>query len=680
MARMPDLTPAPSPQPQGSQGPIRLRAHAHTTLRPAATARITGGFWAARRRTNASVSIRQGPERLEQAGNLANLRAAADRPRGSEGTDAAENSETTDGSGSSGAFTGDFPFQDSDVHKWLEAASWQLADEPDPHGLAADVERLTSLVAAAQAPDGYLQTYYQVARPGRRWSELDWGHELYCAGHLIQAAVAHHRSTGRRELLDVAVRFAAHIDSLFGTDATGEEEGNNEGKNEAKNHGICGHPEIETALVELYRETGERRFLGLAGHFTDRRGHGLLAEGIDRARDPGPAYWQDHLPLREAPTVTGHAVRQLYLLAGAADLAMETGDKTLREALERLWHSMAATKTYLTGGVGARHEGEAFGEPFELPPDRAYAETCAAIASVQWSWRMALLTGETRYSDLVERTLYNGFLSGVALDGDRWLYVNPLQVRDDHETPDGDQAPRRTPWFSCACCPPNVMRLLASLPHYVASGDADGLQLHQYATGSYTTCATDDADTAGAGGAVTVETDYPWKGRVTVTVDAAPKDRDWTLSLRIPSWCAEFTVAAPDRQDRTEADRGWLRIRRRWLPGERVVLDLALDVRLTEPDPRVDAVRGCLAIERGPLVYCLESVDQRSALRLDEVTLAPHARLVAEHRPELLGGVTVVTTTGHRSSDGTPAPLTAVPYHAWANRDDGAMRVWIPRG
>ncbi|MGW6024055.1 glycoside hydrolase family 127 protein [Streptomyces sp. NPDC055099] len=622
---------------------MRLRSHAHTALRPAATARITDGFWAARRHTNASVSIPLGPERLEQAGNLANLRAAAE---------------------GAGVFTGDFPFQDSDVHKWLEAASWQLADEPGPHanGLAADVERLTSLVAAAQDPDGYLQTYYQVARPDRRWNELDWGHELYCAGHLIQAGVAHHRATGRRELLDVAVRFATHIDALFGPDATSE--------GTEKKHGICGHPEIETALVELYRETGERRFLDLAGHLTDRRGHGLLAEGIDRARDPGPAYWQDHLPLREAPTVTGHAVRQLYLLAGAADLAVETGETTLREALERLWHSMAATKTYLTGGVGARHEGEAFGDPFELPPDRAYAETCAAIASVQWSWRMALLTGETRYSDLVERTLYNGFLSGVALDGDRWLYVNPLQVRDDHEARTGDQAPRRTPWFSCACCPPNVMRLLASLPHYVASGDADGLQLHQYATGSYAT------DT---GGAVTVGTDYPWKGRITVTVDAAPADRDWTLSLRIPSWCAEFTVAAPDRQDRTEADGGWLRIRRRWLPGERVVLDLALDVRLTEPDPRVDAVRGCLAIERGPLVYCLEGVDQRVAPRLDEVTLAPDARLVPEHRPDLLGGVTVVTTTGHRRSDGTPTPLTAVPYYAWAHREEGAMRVWIPR-
>ncbi|MGW6055630.1 glycoside hydrolase family 127 protein [Streptomyces sp. NPDC055189] len=639
---MPDLTP-----PHIPAGPIRLRANAHTALRPASGARITGGFWAARRRVNASVSIPQGPGRLEQAGNLANLRAAAE---------------------GSGAFAGDYPFQDSDVHKWLEAASWQLADEPGGDGPGGDVHRLVSLVAAAQEPDGYLQTYYQVARPERRWSELDWGHELYCAGHLIQAAVAHHRTTGRRELLDVAVRFAAHIDSVFGADATPDR----------KTDGICGHPEIETALVELYRETGERRFLDLAGHFTDRRGHGLLAAGADRHRDPGPAYWQDHLPVREAPTVTGHAVRQLYLLAGAADLAMETGDTSLREALERLWHAMTTEKTYLTGGVGARHEGEAFGEPFELPPDRAYAETCAAIASVQWSWRMALLTGETRYSDLIERTLYNGFLSGVSLDGDRWLYVNPLQVRDDHEALPGDGTARRTPWFRCACCPPNVMRLLASLPHYVASGDADGLQLHQYATGTY---ATDGAGGTVGGGAVTVETEYPWKGRVTVTVDTAPADREWTLSLRIPAWCAEFTVAAPDRQDRqdrTETDPGWLRIRRRWRPGERVVLDLALDVRLKEPDPRVDAVRGCLALERGPLVYCLESVDQEAGLRLDDVTLAPAARIATGHRPDLLGGVTVVTASGRVRSRGRETRLTAVPYYAWANREEGAMRVWIP--
>ncbi|MDF3145935.1 beta-L-arabinofuranosidase domain-containing protein, partial [Streptomyces sp. T21Q-yed] len=480
-------------------GPLRLTPQAHTALRPADAARITDGFWAARRRTNAEVSIPQGPARLQEAGNLANLRAAAQ---------------------DTGVFAGDFPFQDSDVHKWLEAASWQLADRSDDAELAAHIEELTALLASAQEADGYLQTYYQVAHPDRRWQELGWGHELYCAGHLIQAAVAHHRATGRRELLDVAERFAVHIDSVFGPDK--------------RIDGVCGHPEIETALVELYRETGEPRWLDLAGYFVDRRGHGLLDADVNPHL--GRAYWQDHTLVREATSVAGHAVRQLYLLAGVADLAAETGDAQLRATAERLWEAMAAGKTYLTGGVGARHEGEAFGEPYELPPDRAYAETCAAIASIQWSWRMALLTGEAKYSDLVERTLYNGFLSGVGLDGDSWLYVNPLQVREGYEgANEADKAARRTPWFRCACCPPNVMRLLASLPHYMASGDAEGVQLHQYATGVY----------EAGGGRVRVATGYPWDGRIAVTVEEAPA-ADWTLSLRIPAWCGDFTAAAPD--------------------------------------------------------------------------------------------------------------------------------------
>ncbi|GAA2635137.1 glycoside hydrolase family 127 protein [Streptomyces vastus] len=616
-------------------GPIRLTDGAHTALRPATAARITGGFWAARRRTNAEVSIPQGPSKLEEAGNLANLRTAAD---------------------GKGGFTGDFQFQDSDVHKWLEAASWQLTDSPEDTQLAAHIDELTDLLAAAQDADGYLQTYYQVAHPELRWQELGWGHELYCAGHLFQAAVAHHRATGRHELLDVAERFAAHIDATFGKEKAID--------------GVCGHPEIETALVELYRETGERRWLDLAAYFVDRRGHGVLSAGVDRGhdRDMGQAYWQDHVPVREADTVAGHAVRQLYLLAGATDLVAETGDPELRAALERMWDAMVATKTYVTGGVGSRHEGEAFGDPFELPPDRAYAETCAAISSVQWSWRMALLTGEAKYSDLVERTLFNGFLSGVGLDGDSWLYVNPLQVREEYADRGGDQTARRTPWFRCACCPPNVMRLLASLPHYVASGDAEGIQLHQYATGVYT---------AGEG-VVRVETAYPWDGRITATVEEAPADRDWSLSLRIPSWCTEFKASVLDGSAPTEAGDGWLRVRRRWSAGDTFTLDLDLSPRLTRPDPRVDAVRGCVAVERGPLVHCLEGVDQQPGVRLDDVTLPYGSELAVSQEPELLGGVAVVMAGGRRRSDGSGVRLTAVPYYAWANREEGAMRVWIP--
>ncbi|MET2717992.1 beta-L-arabinofuranosidase domain-containing protein [Streptomyces harbinensis] len=636
-----------------THGPIRLTSAAHARLRPATEARITGGFWAARRHTNATVSIPQGPRKLESAGNLGNLRAAA----GAADTD----------------FTGDFPFQDSDVHKWLEAASWQLADTPDAE-LAGEVDRLIALLAAAQEPDGYLQTHYQVKHPGRRWQDLRWGHELYCAGHLMQAAVAHHRATGRTALLEVALRFAAHIEETFGPGRAVD--------------AVCGHPEIETALVELYRETGERRWLDLAAYFVDLRGHGSLEPGFERGGESvtGGAYWQDEVPVRAARTVTGHAVRQLYLLAGAADLATETGEGELREALERLWSAMVSGKTYLTGGVGARYEGEAFGDAYELPPDRAYAETCAAIASVQFGWRMALLTGESRYSDLIERTLYNGFLSGVGLDGERWLYVNPLQVREGYEFRPGDQSARRTPWFRCACCPPNVMRLLASLPHYVASGDDTGLQVHQYASGRY----------AAGGGAVTVAGDYPWDGRIEITVDEAPAG-PWTLALRIPPWAA--TAGLDGGTVERPAD-GWLRLRRVWSPGERVELRLPLDVRVTGADPRVDAVRGTVALERGPLVYCLEQTDLPPGVSLDALALDPERVPVAEHRPGLLGGVTVLRAHGRvRAAGGgagwpygagagedavdgpagDPVELTAVPYHAWANRADGAMRVWLPR-
>ncbi|SHN10242.1 glycoside hydrolase family 127 protein [Actinacidiphila paucisporea] len=642
-----------NPAPPVPAGPVRPGRDARTALTPAVAAEILGGFWHGRREVNARVGIPQGARLLESAGNLHNLRLAA-------GT-------------AGGAFQGDFPFMDSDVYKWLEAAAWQLGPSgtPDDGVLAAEVDRVTALVAAAQQSDGYLNTWFQVTKDGRRYEDLRWGHELYCAGHLIQAAVAHHRTTGAKELLDVAVRFADHLDSVFGSDRQID--------------GFDGHPEVETALVELYRETGERRYLDLAGYFVDRHGHGLLG---------GEAYCQDRVPLREQRHVEGHAVRQLYLLAAAADLAAETGDSELLGACERLWTAMVATKTHVTGGLGAHHDEEDFGDPYELPNERAYCESCAAVASVHWSWRMALLTGEAKYSDLIERTLFNGFLAAVSLDGERWLYVNPLQVRDGHTDTGGDQSARRTRWFRCACCPPNVMRLLASLEHYMTSTDADGLQIHQYATGRYT------GDLLGTPTIVSVHTEYPWAGRITVTVEDGPTDRPWTLSLRIPQWCTGRTVEVSGAATGAAVvDGGWLRLERNWTPGDEVTLDLDIAPRLVEADPRVDAVRGCVAVERGPVVYCLEGVDHPGG-GLDDIVIDLARPLTEERRPELLGGVVTVTAAGHRRTPpddgwwpyhrstgpaGAPAApsdgdlvLTAVPYYSWANREDGAMRVWLP--
>ncbi|MGV9344667.1 glycoside hydrolase family 127 protein [Streptomyces spiralis] len=646
-----------SSTPPTYSGPVRLGPHARAALRPA-VAGIDAGFWHHRREVNAQTSLPQGPGLLESAGNLHNLRLAA-------GT-------------AEGEFRGSYPFVDTDVYKWLEAASWQLADEAEGD-LAAHVDHITGLVAAAQQPDGYLNTWFQLVKGGERYKDLRWGHELYCAGHLIQAAVAHHRSTGRPELLDVARRFADHIDSVFGPPGSGR-----------PIDGIDGHPEVETALVELYRETGERRYLDLAAYFVDRYGHGLLG---------GEAYCQDRVPVREATNVEGHAVRQLYLLAAVTDLATEAHDGELRAAAERLWHAMTATKTHLTGGLGAHHDQEDFGDPYELPNERAYCETCAAIASVQWSWRMALLTGEARYSDLIERTLYNGFLAGVSLDGERWLYVNPLQVRDGHTDPGGDQSARRTRWFRCACCPPNVMRLLASLPHYLATTDDDGLQIHQYVTGRY----------SGDGVTVRCATDYPWHGTLAFTVEESPADRPWTLSLRVPRWCQDVRVRCGEEAYDGPVTDGWLRLRRTWAAGDRVVLEMALEPRLTVADPRVDAVRGCVAIERGPLVYCLEQADHPGG-GLDDIVVDTTRPLAVKHRPDLLGGVTTVVAAGRRraapqpgwwpytpytqhtqhsqhtpraphtpeQTQEEPVELTAVPYYAWANREDGSMRIWLP--
>ncbi|MFC1440593.1 beta-L-arabinofuranosidase domain-containing protein [Streptacidiphilus sp. N1-10] len=642
-------------------GPVRLGPQARAALRPTAGPTVTAGFWAERRLANARVSIPQGPELLESAGNLHNLRLVA----GAE----------------EGAFEGHYPFVDSDVYKWLEAASWQLAQgDGDTGALAAEVERIIALVAQAQEEDGYLNTWFQTGKGEGRYSDLRWGHELYCAGHLIQAAVAHHRATGGGQLLAVARRFADHIDSVFGPEHSGR-----------PIDGFDGHPEVETALVELYRETGEQRYLDLAGYFVDRHGHGLHGN---------EAYCQDRVPLREAETVEGHAVRQLYLLAAAADLATETGEAALTEASERLWHAMATTKTHLTGGVGAHHDKEDFGDPYELPNERAYCETCAAIASIQFSWRLALLTGRARYSDLIERTLFNGFLAGVSLDGETWLYVNPLQVRDGYVDAGGDQSSRRTRWFRCACCPPNVMRLLASLEHYLSSTDGNGLQLHQYASGRFS------GDAAGAPAVVSVNTDYPRDGRIRVTVEQSP-GQPWTLSLRIPEWCDRYSLrhgGSGDPVAEAVAAEGWLRVERTWAPGDELVLELDLTPRLVVADPRVDAVRGCAAIERGPLVYCLEQADHPGG-GLDDVSIDPAVPLTVKERPDLLGGVVTVLAAGNRSTppptasgwwpyrarpeaqSDSPAPapdggtaieLTAIPYYAWANRSSGAMRVWLP--
>ncbi|WP_405069366.1 glycoside hydrolase family 127 protein [Kribbella sp. NBC_01510] len=594
-------------------------------------AKITGGFWAPRQARNGEDAIPSGQDQLETAGNLQNLRLAAGL-------------RTTEGEGEAIGPV----FADSDVYKWLEAAAWEYGRNPNDD-LLKRIRDLTSVVAAAQREDGYLDSVVQLRYGDEgRYQQLVWSHEHYCAGHLIQAAVAQVRCTGDRALLDVAIKLADHLVATFGDDKTVD---------------VDGHPVIEMALVELYRETGTTAYLDQAKWFVEARGHGII-----KNHGHEPAYFSDRVPVREATSVEGHAVRAVYLAAGATDVALETGDTDLLDALKRQFEHMWSTKTYVTGGLGARWEGEAFGDEYELPADRAYAETCAAIGGIQWAWRMLLATGEASYADAVERMLYNGFLAGVSLKGTEYFYVNPLQLRGGAHADNGrSPAHGRRGWFDCACCPPNIMRTLASLDGYLATTRDGAIQIHQYAAGTLTVGDTE----------LTVDTAYPWDGAVRITAT-----KPVAVQLRIPAWADGATVNGQSVQAGTYAD----------VTADVIDLQLPMATRVVGADPRVDAVRGCVALERGPLVYAVEQVDQDA--NVDDLHLLPEASVAASHDNDLLDGVTVLRTrgrigTGHRDGwsftpsaqddTGDEVDVVAVPYYAWANREIGAMRVWLPR-
>ncbi|MFY9672311.1 MAG: beta-L-arabinofuranosidase domain-containing protein [Trebonia sp.] len=630
--------------PAGPVGMSATATWAHRPL-PGRGARLTGGLLHDWQRRNLAESLPLALRQLEAAGNLDNVRLAIQAGLPADGADGAAGP-----TGATVRYRGPV-FMDTDIYKSLEAIGWELAHGDRPE-LASFAARTTSLLAQAQLPDGYLDSYFQVTGEPK-YSRLASSHEMYCAGHLIQAAVALRRGAGDSRLLDVATRLADHLVREFLGQA----------------RGLDGHPIIETALVELYRETASDDYLALARQFVDQRGAGLAGDsGLGRR------YLQDDVPVRQSVTEVGHVVRALYLEAGVVDVAAETGDTALLKSSADRWADMVAAKTYLTGGNGSRHSDEGFGDRFELPPDRAYNETCAAIASFHWSWRLLLATGDTRYADHMERVLYNGFGSGVSADGRRFFYVNPLQRREDHF--EQDDPGRRREWFSCSCCPPNIMRLIASLDHYIASTGIDTLYLHLL-TGSRV---------AGAGLDVEVVTGYPWSGRVEVTVlTAAAGERG--LAVRIPAWSEVTGFRLNDDPERPVPPAGgYLLLRRAWRPGDRVTVELDMTPRVRRPDRRVDAVRGCVAVERGPLVYCFEQADQPAGTRVDDLLLAPGG--VLAEVPVMLDGVgeTIQVRVPARAlgpggtPDGSTGDVTAVgvPYFQWDNRDGGPMRVWMP--
>jgi uncharacterized protein len=602
---------------------------------------FTGGIWKQKQRLNADTIIRHCESWMERIGWTGNFDRAADG--------------TIDG-----AHAG-IEFVDSEIYKLLEAMAWELG-RGRSEGLARRFRTLVARVAAAQEPDGYLHTSF--GRPGQppRYSNLEFGHELYCFGHLFQAAVARLR-TGHDDLLpQVARRLADHVYDEFGPDGRAS---------------VCGHPEIEMALAELARATGERRYLELATLFIERRGAKTLG------RHPfGQEYFQDDMPVRAATTLRGHAVRALYLAAGALDVATETGDAELSAAVRRQWASGVSRRTYITGGVGSHHQDEAFGDDFELPADRAYAETCAGIASVMLSWRLLLATGEDKYADLIERTLLNNVLASPRADGRAFYYTNTLHQRTPGLVPDEDQLVHRAesglraPWFEVSCCPTNVARTLASVGLYFATADDNGVQLHQY--GDYR------VSTELAAGRVTlqVSSTYPVSGAISVKIIEAPAGTV-TLRLRVPAWAHGSATLSEEPAARTGRH---IEFRRIFHAGETIGIAFPDGARATYPDPRIDAARGTFAVERGPLVLALESPDLPAGWSVNEVVADPRS-ITAED------GGTAIDVYRHSPAeqewpyyvergDGRSERVRAslIPYYQWANRGPATMRAWLPVG
>jgi uncharacterized protein len=642
--------------------------------------RLDGGFWGALQETNAEATLRHCLDWMEQLGWLGNFDRVAE--------------------GTTGGDRPGWQFSDSEVYKLLEALAWEYGRTGDP-AIDALLNKVVDRISAAQDEDGYLNTCFGHGGQAGRYTDLSTGHELYCTGHLLQAAVARVRTVGQAAggdaLVEVARRAAEHVCREFGAD-----DGGSYGQ-----AGICGHPEIEVGLAELGRALDEPRYTEQARLFVERRGRGTLAPIALLS----PAYFQDDVPVRDADVWRGHAVRALYLAAGAVDVAVDTHDDELVAAVERQWTRSVERRTYLTGGMGSRHQDEGFGDDWELPPDRAYCETCAGVASVMVSWRLLLATGEVRYADLIERTLYNVVATSPREDGRAFFYANPLQqrepgadVRPDAVNPRAEGGVR-APWFDVSCCPTNVARTLASWQAYAAfveeapGGSADAgavVTLAQYAAGDLRVVLDDGVL------ALRVTTEYPHDGRVQVEVVAAP-EQPVTLRLRVPHWADGARLTGPDGT--TIAVRpGWVTVGAATLAAGAVVsLDLPVTPRLTWPDPRVDAVRGTVAVERGPLVLALESVDLPDGVALDQVRLdpavAPRAQgdgaVVRAHAVALPGGGagTPPFASGARGADspetrGGAGPdddggsvaldLPLVPYHRWAERGPSTMRVFIP--
>ena len=608
---------------------------------PLASVHVEDEFWSPRLETNRNITLWHVFKQAEDAGEFDNFAKAAGLMEG--------------------GFRGSSPARDSDAYKTIEGAAYMLAAHPDPK-LEKYVDDLIVKIAAAQEPDGYIYTARRITPPDKmpdmsgpeRWTRERTSHETYLMGLLCEAGIAYFQTTGKRSLLDVAIKSASLLNDVFGPGAN-------------QRHDASGHEEIELALVRLYRATGDERYLRLSQYFVDQRGRRTPNYG---------AYAQDHQPVIEQTEAVGHAVRAGYLYCGVTDLAALTGNLQYTQAMDRIWHNVVDRRMYLTGGLGAQRNGEAFGNDYELPNLTAYNETCAAVANAFWQQRLFLLHRDAQYIDVLERVLYNGFLGGVSLSGDRFFYTNALES-------DGARSrSARMPWFTWPCCPTNIVRLMPSIPGYIYATGTDAVYVNLFIGGSADLKLGEGAKAKAVH--ITQQTRYPWDGGIKLTVAPATAS-EFTLNLRIPGWArgkpvpgdlyryAEkevpaFTLKLNGKIVSPTMEKGYALLRRTWKSGDTLELSLPMPIHRVLANDGVEADRRRVALERGPLVYCTEGIDNGGRART--LVLPADVTLVAEHRKELLGGVTVI-----RAKD-SPG-ITAIPYYAWSNRGDGEMCLWL---
>lgn len=588
----------------------------------------------------------------------------------------------------SGEFYG-MVFQDSDVAKWLEAVAWSLCQKPDAE-LEKTADEVIELVAAAQCEDGYLNTYFTVKAPGDRWTNLAECHELYCAGHMIEAGVAFFQATGKRRLLEVVCRLADHIDTVFGP-----------GENQLQ--GYPGHPEIELALMRLYDVTQEPRYQQLVRYFVEERGKQPHFYDIEYEKRGKTSYWhtygpawmvkdkaysQAHQPIAEQPKAIGHAVRFVYLMTGVAHLARLSHDEGKRQDCLRLWNNMAQRQLYITGGIGSQSSGEAFSSDYDLPNDTVYAESCASIGLMMFARRMLEMEADSQYADVMERALYNTVLGGMALDGKHFFYVNPLEVHPkslnfnhiyDHVKP------VRQRWFGCACCPPNIARVLTSIGHYIYTPRDEALYINLYVGNSV------EIPVGNETLRLTISGNYPWQEQIKITIDS-PSPVQHTLALRLPDWCVNPQVTLNGDAAEGTVEKGYLHLSRRWQEGDTLTLTLPMPIRRVYGNPLLRHVAGKVAVQRGPLVYCLEQADNGEELH--NVWLPKDAEFTAFEGKGLFSHKVLIQAPGFKQSgvnpqqqplwhyDASPTTrqaqtLTFIPWFSWANRGEGEMRIWV---